>query len=78
METIIPKSLPQWSFMLKQDLTTQIKKLDALKNKVKDQILGNDYYVAQELKVLEKKIDLKIAELKQTLAQMQNAQKEMI
>ena len=78
METIIPKSLPQWSFMLKQDLTTQIKKLDALKNKVKDQILGNDYYVAQELKVLEKKIDLKIAELKQTLAQMQNAQKKMI
>jgi hypothetical protein len=78
METIIPKSLPQWSFMLKQDLITQIKKLDALKNKVKDQILGNDYYVAQELKVLEKKIDLKIAEIKQTLAEMQNAQKEMI
>lgn len=47
------------------DNKIQIKQLIELKNKVRTQILGNDYYIAQNLKSLEKKIDEKIKELSQ-------------
>jgi hypothetical protein len=47
------------------DNKIQIKQLIELKNKVRTQILGNDYYIAQDLKSLEKKIDEKIKELSQ-------------
>jgi hypothetical protein len=56
------------------DNKTQIRQLMALKDKVRTQILGNDYYIAQDLNSLEKKIDEKIKEL----AQMPKDEKEMI
>ncbi len=53
---------------------SKIKQLLELKSKVRNQILGNDYYIAKDLKDLEKKIDERIKEL----SQMPDNPKEVI
>lgn len=46
-----------------------LRKLYRFRDKIREQMLGNDYYIAKELREVESKTIMKIKELEATLLQ---------
>jgi hypothetical protein len=46
-----------------------LRKLYRFRDKIREQMLGNDYYIAKELREVESKTIMKIKELEATLPQ---------